>query len=473
MTGDLQYEGEPTVYQGKPQSTMMLTSRPIASAFRLVSFRRVMPEDVPESAPVLLLLVAAFALVPALLALAFGGAVGRFDIQHLSHALFPVAVLLAGAAALAGLLRASGLLPRLLAAGLLAGIAIQLLVGAVGLVATWGTWAYEQMWLGMAMQYLPSLWLGLAIARFAVDLGALPGLRRLAVLLAAFALVTVPIHWVDYNPSMWLPDLPPVEGDPAAGGWDAAREEALYAQPRLLERELAAVERGTPGTIDVFFVGVGGYGYQDVFRKEVDAVAALFRERFGAGGRIVKLINNPKTALTHPMASVTALRASLVRVADRMDPEDVAFIFLTSHGTERHRFSLDLQPFRLQELTPAVLRKALDDAGIRNRVMVVSACYSGGFVEPLRDPHTLVITASAANRNSFGCSNTAEWTYFGKAYFDEALRSTHSFTAALEAAKPVIAAREKAEGFEPSNPQVALGETLIPTLQALERQFSR
>lgn len=452
---------------------MLLTSRPIASALRLVSFRRVKPEEVPDSALALLVLVAVNALVPTLLALAAGGTAGRFDIQHLSHALFPGAVLLAGAAALAALLGASILLPRLLAAGLLAGIGIQLLVGVISLLATWGTWAYEQMWLGMALQYLPSLWLGLAIARFAVDLGALPGPRRLAVLLAAFVLVTVPIHWVDFNPSLWQPDLSLLEGGAAAGGWDAAREEALYAQPRLLERELAAVQRGTPGTIDVFFVGVGGYGYQDVFRKEVDAVAALFQERFGAEGRIVKLVNNPKSALTHPMASVTALRASLERVASRMDPEDVAFVFLTSHGSERHRFSLDLQPFTLQELTPTVLRKALDDAGIVNRVVVVSACFSGGFVEPLRNPHTLVITASAANRNSFGCSNTAEWTYFGKAYFDEALRKTHSFTGALASAKPVIVARERAENFEPSNPQEALGEAIAPTLQALEKQLAR
>ena len=102
--------------------------------------------------------------------------------------------------------------------------------------------------------------------------------------------------------------------------------------------------------------------------------------------------------------------------------EDILFLFLTSHG--RPRPVLDrVLPAPLADLTPAELRKMLDDAGIRNRVIVVSSCYSGSFVEALRDDDSLVITASAKDRNSFGCSNEADFTYFGKAFFDEALRA--------------------------------------------------
>ena len=59
-----------------------------------------------------------------------------------------------------------------------------------------------------------------------------------------------------------------------------------------------------------------------------------------------------------------------------------------------------------------------------------------------------MIAAAAPDKNSFGCSNEAEWTYFGKAYFDEALRNTHSFTQAFDLAKPVIAQREKAQKYD-------------------------
>jgi hypothetical protein len=82
-----------------------------------------------------------------------------------------------------------------------------------------------------------------------------------------------------------------------------------------------------------------------------------------------------------------------------------------------------------------------------------------------------VISASAVDKNSFGCSNEADWTYFGKAYFDEALRKTHSFVDAFEAAKPVIAEREKTEGYVASEPQIALGESIKPKLLKLTQQL--
>lgn len=206
--------------------------------------------------------------------------------------------------------------------------------------------------------------------------------------------------------------------------------------------------------------------------KEINAVSRLFQERFGTGGKTIRLVNNRKTLASSPVASVTSLRASLIRVAEVMDrDEDILFLFLTSHGSKAHRFSLDLRPLRLQELDPAKLRDLLDESGIRNRVIIVSACYSGGFVDSLKDENSLVISASAVDKNSFGCSNDAEWTYFGKAYFDEALRKTHSFVDAFELAKPIIADREKKEGYTASEPQIALGETIKPKLLKLARQL--
>jgi hypothetical protein len=39
------------------------------------------------------------------------------------------------------------------------------------------------------------------------------------------------------------------------------------------------------------------------------------------------------------------------------------------------------------------------------------------FVPALADARTLVITAAAADRPSFGCEDGATWTYFGDAFF--------------------------------------------------------
>lgn len=317
----------------------------------------------------------------------------------------------------------------------------------------------------------PTVWLAMACAKAAADLLAVSTPRRASAYGLCAILIVVPYTHIDREFGLWQQ----VKKDKEAGSSYAQRkltEEAFYEQPKVLERELAAVEPGRRGVIDIYFIGIGGYADQDVFMKEINAVSRLFQERFGTGGKTIRLVNNRKTLSNSPVASVTSLRASLKRVAEVMvKDEDLLFLFLTSHGTITHRFSLDLRPLELQELEPAQLRALLDESGIRSRVIIVSACYSGGFVNALKDENTLVISASAVDKSSFGCSNEAEWTYFGKAYFDEALRKTHSFVDAFESAKLVIAEWEKKEGFIASDPQMALGESIKPKLLKLAREL--
>lgn len=116
-----------------------------------------------------------------------------------------------------------------------------------------------------------------------------------------------------------------------------------------------------------------------------------------------------------------------------------------------------------------MLRGALDKAGIRHRVVAISACYSGGWIEPLASPDTLVMTAADATHTSYGCGSRSELTFFGRAVFDEQLRSTHSFEEAFAKAVPVIRQREdeagKNDGF--SNPQIEVGDSIKSYLKQL------
>jgi hypothetical protein len=320
---------------------------------------------------------------------------------------------------------------------------------------------------------VPPLWLAVACAITAAGLlDAAAGRRRVAAALCTI-LLAIPLTWIDRERGLWH-EARQANPSAAAGVKQAPlNEDVLYGQAKLLEQELAAVRSGRRGTIDIYFIGVGGYAHQDVFMKEVDAVSRLFRERFGAEGKIVRLVNNRKSSANSPLATVTSLRASLRRMADIMDKEeDLLFLFLTSHGSRTHHLSLDFWPLQLHGLDPAILRGMLDESGIRNRVIVVSACYSGGFISALRNENTLVISASAPDKNSFGCSDETEWTYFGKAYFDEALRKTYSFATAFELAKPIIAEREREQGYQPSDPQMALGAAINSKLLILERQLA-
>jgi hypothetical protein len=317
----------------------------------------------------------------------------------------------------------------------------------------------------------PTVWFAIACAKAASDLLSVSIPRRVLAYGLCAALMILPFTHVSRNLSLWQQ----VKNDKEPGVSDThkkLKEDVFYEQPRVLERELAAVQPGRRGVIDIYFIGMGGDADQDVFMKEIDAVSRLFQERFGTAGKTIRLVNNRKTLASSPVASVTSLRASLKRVAEVMDKdEDILFLFLTSHASKTHHLALDLWPLQLQELEPIKLRELLDESGIKHRVIIVSACYSGGFVNPLKDENTLVISASAVDKSSFGCSNEAEWTYFGKAYFDEALRQTHSFVEAFDSAKPVIAERERREGFLASEPQIALGETIKPKLLKLASEL--
>src|SRR6187402_1059368 len=93
------------------------------------------------------------------------------------------------------------------------------------------------------------------------------------------------------------------------------------------------------------------------------------------------------------------------------------------------------------------LAQMLRESGIRWRVIVVSACFSGTFVKPLADNHTIVITAAAKNRTSFGCSDQRDLTYFGEAFYRDAMPHATYLRTAFEVARKEIRERERAEDF--------------------------
>ena len=238
-------------------------------------------------------------------------------------------------------------------------------------------------------------------------------------------------------------------------------EEVLAAQPRLLFEALTGLEEREAGKSNMYFVGFAGDAAQDVFRNDMESAQEVVDAQLGTEGRSVVLINSPKTVLDAPLATVTNLQASLSTLGRLIDAEeDIVFLYLSSHGTADHRLFVNFPPLRLQQLTPPALHRMLQESGIKWKVVIVSACYSGGFVEPLKDPYTLVITSSRADRASFGCDNASDFTYFGQAFFQEALKKTSSFIDAFELARAAIAERERAEGLTPSEPQIHVGDAI-------------
>ena len=239
---------------------------------------------------------------------------------------------------------------------------------------------------------------------------------------------------------------------------DADYQAALARQRPLLDAAFASLTPGVPGKVNLYLLAVAGDGSQEVFRREVEFVRAQFDRDFGTRGRSVALINSRSTRGTAPMATIASIREALQAMAARMDREnDVLFVFLTSHGSKEYEFRLHQEGTTLRGLRPGDLGQLLRETGVRWKAVVVSACYAGGFLEPLKDERTLVIAAARRDRASFGCADQNDFTWFGRAFFKDALGASGSFGEAFDKAYALIDERESQEkiaGAERSLPQI-------------------
>jgi hypothetical protein len=210
----------------------------------------------------------------------------------------------------------------------------------------------------------------------------------------------------------------------------------------------------------VSVVSFGLFGDQGVFRSEATGAAQVVAGRFGHGPINVRY-NSKKGG----DATIRGLAMALRAAANDMDAEkDVLFLILTSHGS---RAGLAVKAGRLtQLLTPLNLDNMLASTGVRHKVVVISACYSGVFIPHLANPNVLVITAADATHPSFGCEDKAKWTYFGDAFFNVALRQAKSLKEAFDLAQTLVRKHELREHFEPSHPQMAGGANVQPLLVA-------
>jgi Peptidase C13 family len=268
----------------------------------------------------------------------------------------------------------------------------------------------------------------------------------------------------------WRGQQPTAEAEPSGPRLDI--EAAWDRQSDLVANALAQIAPSRSGIAEVYFVGMAAFAEQDVFKREVVSAKAIMDARFDTQERSTLLINHRDTVSTQPLANATNLAKILAGIGRAMDPDkDLLVLYVTSHGTNG-RIAVSFPDFGLNALTPERLAAILDQSGIKNRVVILSACHAGSFVPALAHPGTLVLTAAHADKTSFGCSNEREWTYFGDALFNHALRKTTSFVEAFHDASRIVGTWEAAQKLTPSEPQISLGSTIGATLDAVHDRLS-
>jgi hypothetical protein len=456
-------EAVPETCQGRPFRQLWWN---LVAGLRMACFLRVKGDRICATAAALASLALTDLLLNLLVSFLLVGRSGTFSYSSIPPFFFHIPLfLLFGLWAGAILSRPS--LIRLIPVALVAlSIVVELCHALFEGMAQLQQFKWLELYLEAPHYYRFFTWWALAALVFLYRQQA-PSRSRRSWVMVLFIVLVLPPLWIFPRADLW--------GSSSHSGESGElhlTEDVLRAQPKLLEGELAGVKPGRQGVSDLYFVGFAGDATQDVFLKELQTTEQLFSDRFGTDGRSVILVNNPQTAKSLPFATAGNLERALVRVGEVMNrSEDVLFLYLTSHGSSDHELSVNNRPLELQGLKPQDIRKMLAESGIKWKIVVVSACYSGGFIDALKDDRSLIITAADASHESFGCGNGENLTWFGQAFIDSGLRRSYSFITAFERARETIRQWEENEGETPSNPQIWVGREMGAKLAALEKRL--
>ncbi len=254
----------------------------------------------------------------------------------------------------------------------------------------------------------------------------------------------------------------------------------------LMSSALASLPPQRPGVVDTYVL-VASFWNDPVFENEAKEAAAIIGRRYDATDRTVILSAGRGASMprTYAVSTPNNFNAALGRIGQIIDPkEDLVLVFFTSHGGPDGAVAIQEKGRMGGAIRAVNLRDALDLAGINNKVVIVSACFSGHFILPFSDASTVVLTAAAADKTSFGCEPSRDWTFFGDALFNHALRSGADLVSAFEEAKTLItrwesdvhgnwtafpaAQRAREPEPQPSNPQSNVGDSALQVIARAE-----
>jgi hypothetical protein len=307
-----------------------------------------------------------------------------------------------------------------------------------------------------------------ALVYVALNLRRLTGtwqVRTTTLLLLSFGIVYAADQQTYWSASVFM--SAPIDDEQDYDASHHKAESLLFDQRSKIDGVVQRFDASPDAKPRVFFVGFAGVAGQRVFAEEIKFGAKIVANRFDVKDRQLLLLNDRRDLTTFPIGTVTSLTYGLKLIGQKMNPDrDILFLALSSHGSSDPLLSVSNGTLGLQQLTGENLSAALQASGIKRRIIVISACHAGAFIPALKNPDTIVITAAAADKTSFGCSDDRDLTYFGEAFYRDALPKAQNLQDAFEQAKRAIAQREAQEGQKPSDPQGYFGTALQQVLDA-------
>ena len=301
------------------------------------------------------------------------------------------------------------------------------------------------------------LWSFVIFFRTMLLLSDVQAFRQIAGALLLMGALYLPTHYF-YQEPFWHQDYAAVREKEKSVSIDA--EEVLEHQFERVDSALNKIASRKGGR-NLFMVAFAGDGEQDLFLKEATLATKVIGDKYEQD-HAIGLINNSATYKDTPLATATNLERTIKALGEKARPEeDALLLFLTSHGNKNGDIYVEMGDLELNPLSPDRVKSILAKSRFKWKIIIVSACYSGKFIEALKDDNTLIITSSRADRTSFGCGEDSELTYFGDAYFKQALAKTNDLILAFYEAQKIIAKKENNEKAEKhSEPQIYIGSAI-------------
>lgn len=317
---------------------------------------------------------------------------------------------------------------------------------------------------GVIVGVLLVTWLfGIAIRSIHMITGR--GLIRPAVAASVLVIVTALPKLVLTTPATWLPA-------PAKLPDTWTQENLYYGQFGMMDRAIGWLGKNRAGKTDLYFVGFAADTRDAVYLHEMRAVTQLFANRFGAGDRSVVMVNSGTTVRQAPLANLHNLGRTISEIGERMDgKEDVLFLYLSAPSLSDGAIKPVFAPLDFVPIDPTSIRRMLDEAGIKYRIIVFSGCNTAGFTDHLRGPTTLVINASGKNRRATGCTGDGAYTDFGEAFFGDALNRGFDLPDAFDKARALLAEKHASSLRPAPTPEVRIGARMAPKLDELAAQL--
>ncbi|MEP2139949.1 MAG: C13 family peptidase [Erythrobacter sp.] len=244
----------------------------------------------------------------------------------------------------------------------------------------------------------------------------------------------------------------------------------ILEQRNRMSAAVNALAPQRPGVVDAYVLTIA-LDSDPVFAREAREAGRVLSARYDGAGRTLVLAGPDGKQDNLPRGSIRSFIEGLAAIAERMDgEEDVLVLYTTSHGSNLG-LSYHYGDTGFGFLSPKLMQSVFKEVGIKRRILIVSACYSGVFVPAMESADTAILTAAANNRTSFGCEAENDWTYFGDALINRALRQPQSLGDASRQAARTVAGWEGQRRLLASLPQLRMGDGVNDWLPALEARM--